>query len=71
MPKGKNCRRPAPSFSFGGIGDQFGHQLGVFKARLASHARKKKIDEVADHVGADLIDPEEFRIIEELVDKTS
>ncbi len=40
--------------------------IAVARARLETSARRARLEEIAHRVGADLSDPEQFRIAQEL-----
>lgn len=56
-------------FSFGGIGDVFGKQLGVFRAKLSHSKFTASMEEVAVELGADLGNPDDFEIVAKLAEE--
>lgn len=66
----RSDRRPAPWTRPLGtqLGTVFGAQLQIVRARMEMRANERHLEEVARQVGADLCDPEQFRIAQELAD---
>ncbi len=49
------------------LGDVFARQFRVVEARTAIRQWEKTLEQVARQVGADLSDPDQFQVVDELV----
>ncbi|MFA5954889.1 MAG: hypothetical protein WC817_05160 [Patescibacteria group bacterium] len=67
----QTTRRPRQERPLLSLGDVFAEQLTLASARALAKVRRTsscgRLEEVARQVGADLCNPEEFRVCEELV----
>lgn len=52
---------------FGSFGDKFARQANITSGRIKVAKKMAQLEEAARQVGADLADPEQFRIVQSLI----
>ena len=52
---------------FGSFGDRFARVANITAARIRAAKDQNRLEHVARQLGADLSDPEEFRIVRDMV----